>query len=242
MIRTVLFDLMGTLLVEAPDSDADPADNFYRVLCGEGLTLGQEEFWTVLRETPPVATCGSATPFDDRLARVCAKAGLSISLTRAAQLADAICSYSNRVTVSDREAVATLRHVRSYGPVGLVTNYDHPPNIHHLLEREGLRELFDVVIISGEIGVWKPDPSILHAALDQLEMGTEAAVYVGDSDVDIQAADAAGMRSILIRRQGGPSDPLRDPRPEVDEVRPTAVIQSLGELPQALARLHLPMD
>ena len=194
----------------------------------------------LFRETPPVPTSGATTPFEERLVRFCARAGLSISSDVAAEAAQAIVSYSNRITVRDREAVATVRAARELGPVGLVTNYDHPSNIYHLLEREGLREHFDVVIISGEIGVWKPDPSILRAALDRLGIGPGEAVYVGDSDVDIQAAHAAGMRSILIRRQGGPSDPLRDPHAEEAEIRPTAVIQRLGELPQALTRIGLP--
>ena len=237
MIRAVLFDLMGTLLVRNHTSDADPSANFYRVMCDAGLTLSEQEFWAVLRDTPPLAASGPTTPFEDRIIRVCATAGLSITSSLAAQLASAVCGCSNRVVGLDLEAVSAVTAARRFGPVGLVTNYDHPPNIHYLLDRERLRDYFSVVVISGEIGVWKPDPGILHAALDYLSVHPEEAVYVGDSDVDIQAANAAGMHSILIRRQGGPSDPLLDPYAEESQARPTSVIEKLSELHEALQGL-----
>ena len=237
MIRAVLFDLMGTLLVRDPASDADPSANFYRVMCEAGVGLSEEEFWAVLRDTPPVAATGPTTPFEDRIGRICAAAGVSITSSRAAELAGAVCSCSNSVVRLDPEAAETITAARRLGPVGLVTNYDHPPNIHHLLDRERLRGFFSVVVISGEIGVWKPDPAILHTALDCLLVRPEEAVYVGDSDVDIQAATAAGTYSVLIRRKAGPSDPLRDPHAEESQVRPTSVIQDLSDLPAALQDL-----
>ena len=88
-----------------------------------------------------------------------------------------------------------------------------------------VRECFDVVIVSAEAGLWKPDPRILLAAADELTVEPRESVYVGDSDVDIQAAGAAGMRSILIRRTDGPSDPLRGrPDPDAGATQPDLVI------------------
>lgn len=55
MIRTVLFDLMGTLLVRAPGSAADPADHFYRVLQEAGNALGRDEFWRAGGTDQPAA-------------------------------------------------------------------------------------------------------------------------------------------------------------------------------------------
>ncbi|MBQ8989531.1 MAG: HAD-IA family hydrolase [Prevotella sp.] len=44
----------------------------------------------------------------------------------------------------------------------------------------------------------KPAPDTVFAALDQLGVGKEQAVYVGDSDVDIQTASNAGLPCISV--------------------------------------------
>ena len=67
---------------------------------------------------------------------------------------------------------------------------------------------------------------------------TAEAVYLGDSDIDIQAACDAGMPSILIRRPGDASDPLRDLHPPETQAAPDRVIAGLGDLPAALASLQ----
>lgn len=61
----------------------------------------------------------------------------------------------------------------------------------------------EVVIVSGELGVGKPDPLPLRLACDRLGVAVADAVMVGDSRRrDIAAADAAGMRSVLVDRAG----------------------------------------
>ena len=44
----------------------------------------------------------------------------------------------------------------------------------------------------------KPAPDTVFAALEQLGLGKEGAVYVGDSDVDIQTAKNAGLPCISV--------------------------------------------
>jgi putative hydrolase of the HAD superfamily len=66
--------------------------------------------------------------------------------------------------------------------------------------RERFGELFDVVVISGEVGLRKPDPAIFALAAERI--GTEAAdcVFVDDLEANIVAAEATGMTGILHRR------------------------------------------
>ncbi|MBT3342608.1 MAG: HAD-IA family hydrolase [Gemmatimonadetes bacterium] len=239
MIHATLFDLMGTLLIEAPASPSevppDPFGNFHRVMLEAGLSMSREELLTSLDEIRPVAVSGTATPFEDRLLRVCERGGLSVSPAKAHEIAEEICSYSNKVLTLDPETIPAIRQMRQRGPVGLVSNYDHPPNVHHLLKRDGLEQTFDIVIISGELGVWKPDPGILLAATTKLEVDPASTVYVGDSGVDIDCAHAARMPSILIQREGGPSDPLREKRHDERIAQPDVIIGSLTELADAVA-------
>jgi putative hydrolase of the HAD superfamily len=58
----------------------------------------------------------------------------------------------------------------------------------------GLSPLLDVVIDSTVLGVWKPDAAIFHAALSELGMPAEAAIYVGDTYLqDMVGAKGVGM-------------------------------------------------
>jgi putative hydrolase of the HAD superfamily len=107
-------------------------------------------------------------------------------------------------------------------PLALVTNGAS------CLQREklaasGLADRFDAVVVSGDLGVRKPDASVFRHALSLLGAPADAAVMVGDNlESDIAGARAAGVRAVWINRTGRP-------RPEgVTE------ISTLAELPALL--------
>jgi phosphoglycolate phosphatase len=73
---------------------------------------------------------------------------------------------------------------------------------HHdaqaFLDRQGLAELFQVV--TGRDDTWhiKPHPSPVRHAAEQLGVPVQRCLLVGDSMVDIEAARAAGARSVGV--------------------------------------------
>lgn len=71
-----------------------------------------------------------------------------------------------------------------------------------------LTPLFDAIVISEEVGAAKPDPQMLHIALDMLGCTDKReAVMMGDSlTADIQAAVNAGIDSIYFSPKGKISD------------------------------------
>ena len=58
-----------------------------------------------------------------------------------------------------------------------------------------LERFFDVVVGSDDTELHKPDPDPILFALERLNVGPDAAIYVGDSPYDILAARAAGVAS-----------------------------------------------
>jgi putative hydrolase of the HAD superfamily len=69
-----------------------------------------------------------------------------------------------------------------------------------------LTDLFDVFLTSRDVGWRKPSPVTLKSVADQLGCNAEAMTYIGNERKDIDAALAFGCRSILLARQGSPTD------------------------------------
>jgi putative hydrolase of the HAD superfamily len=110
------------------------------------------------------------------------------------------------------EALARLR--AGGARLAVVSNWD--VSLHDVLERTGLRPLVDAVVISAEVGVAKPQPAIFHAALERLGATAADALHVGDSlELDVAGARAAGLRAVLVARDG---DPPREGVPTVSSL------------------------
>ena len=61
-------------------------------------------------------------------------------------------------------------------------------------------DLFDAVIDSCHAGVRKPDPRIYRLALDAVDVDAEATVFLDDHPANVAAAEALGMRGIVVGR------------------------------------------
>ena len=95
------------------------------------------------------------------------------------------------------------------------------------LAASGLTTFFDTIVTSQSCGFAKPDPRILHAALDAMDVRPREAVYVGDDPAtDGAAARAAGVRFVWMSR----GEPPRGRRParRVGSLRELARLLSPG--------------
>lgn len=102
--------------------------------------------------------------------------------------------------------------------IGIITN---GPSIlqHHKLDKSGLRKYCDIVVVSGDIDIHKPDPAIFAYTADKLELKTEECVYVGDHPInDIQGALAAGMKPIRMNYGWFKDRDLRDDVPVIEDI------------------------
>lgn len=84
----------------------------------------------------------------------------------------------------------------------------------------------EIIAMSDELGVWKPDPAFFARALELMGGPDPASVaYVGDRiDNDVRPAAAAGMRAVWLRR--GPWGVIPESAPE----EAALVVSSLDEL------------
>ena len=107
--------------------------------------------------------------------------------------------------------------------LGIIAN-QHPP-VSQAIADYGIAGLFDVIIISEIVHLFKPDPAIFQAGLDQAGIAPQEAVFVGDRpDNDVGPAKAAGMKTVRFKRGMqytlyNPTDPALTADETVEDVR-----------------------
>lgn len=169
----------------------------------------------------------------------------------ARDLAEAFVRARTAEQLEDPAAGEVLEILAARYRLALVTN--GAPDVQRAkLEGTMLTRWFAAVVISGDLGVGKPDPAPVRAALAALEVRPAEAVMVGDSlERDVAAARAAGVYAVWLDRGSlDPSGPLASEVGEAGEAgrvraregfaRPSgqvARITSLRELPALLAAL-----
>jgi putative hydrolase of the HAD superfamily len=65
--------------------------------------------------------------------------------------------------------------------------------------RDGWQDMFDVVVISGEVGMRKPEPRIFAHTLAELGLAAAECVFVDDHEANIRAAAALGLVGVWHR-------------------------------------------
>ena len=119
-----------------------------------------------------------------------------------------------------RAALAVLRDEGH--SLAICTNKPHAATLKCLADT-GLTLLFDRVIGGDSLPTRKPDPAMLHAALD----GSGTALYVGDSETDAETAEAAGIPFLLFTEGYRKS--------AVEDLSHTASFSSFADLPNLIA-------
>lgn len=117
----------------------------------------------------------------------------------------------------DEGMIAAVGAVREAGfPTGLISNswgagiYDRAP-----------LQMFDATVISGDVGLHKPQAEIYELGAERLGVPAAACVFVDDLRENVAGAEAVGMAAILHRDSEATVAELRR-RFGLDDGRPTA--------------------
>ena len=224
MLRWIFFDLGGTLLDDIPFHDLIN-QTLLNILAEHGYTVGKDEFIRardafVLKRVPVLGSLVVYFTGGDEL-----KDPVMKELTRR------INHKGAELQVPFPGSERLLQDLKECFSLGVIANQQ--VEVRDLLKNLGWDRLFDVTIISDEIGVWKPNPRIFEMALDAAQCKPQEAVMVGDRiDNDVAPAKGLGMRTIRIRAG------LFGPQEASSESEtPDTEITCLDRLPVVLARL-----
>jgi putative hydrolase of the HAD superfamily len=94
----------------------------------------------------------------------------------------------------------TLVELKKMGYLlGVITDTANPIHVKlRWFDNGGFVHVWDSIISSQEVGMQKPAPQIYAAALQQLGLSANQAVFVGHDDEELKGAHAAGMRTIAF--------------------------------------------
>jgi HAD superfamily hydrolase (TIGR01549 family) len=201
--RTVLVDLDDTLFDHSHSALAGLAtvrarfDALARIDLAELAALHAKH----LEATHLRVLSGELTLEDARTVRFRAIArDCGAPSSAAAELADAYREGYQRARRAVPGAVELLRALRAHARVCVVTNNLVAEQVEKLAHLE-MTDLVDVLVISEEAGVAKPDPAIFRIALARCDTPADSAVMLGDSwAADVLGARAAGIRAVWLNR------------------------------------------
>ncbi len=220
-VKAVLLDALGTLVELQP-----PAPRLQRLLAQSGFELSEERaaagFAAEIAYYLDHHLDGSDRERLERLRDRCAE-----EMRRALELPGLDHATARRAMLEALEfrpfpdVLPALGELRERG-LTLVVASNWDCSLPDWLEPAGVTELVDGVVTSAEVGAPKPSPRVFERALAIAGAAPSEALHVGDKvDNDVEGAAAAGVRAVLVQREGEPPAGVE-------------AIRSLRELPALL--------
>lgn len=130
---------------------------------------------------------------------------------------------------------AVLRELQSDGlRLGVISNASDTDDVNRLIDGSDLRDYFDPILISAEVGRRKPDPRLFNTVLRDWSLAPDQVVMIGDTlSHDILGAQNAGLRNIWLTAQ---ADSALN-RAYAGRIVPEAVASALREVPSLIRQM-----
>ncbi|MEM6307243.1 MAG: HAD-IA family hydrolase [Pseudomonadota bacterium] len=215
----VVFDLDGTLADTSGDLLA-AANACFRDLGLGDLLSAPDDSGTALRGGRAMLTAG----FD--------RAGWIDMAEIDRQYPRLLAYYAQAIdthTVMYPGAVAAVQALRDAGYATAICTNKPEGLAETLMQRLGVRGLFDALIGADTLPTRKPDPAPFWAAVDQAGGDRARCVLVGDTITDRNTSTAAGVPSLLVTF--GPAGG------DMAALAPDALLPDYGQLMQIVQRL-----
>lgn len=108
----------------------------------------------------------------------------------------------------------TLRRTREYGVKQVIVTNKETRFTERVLQQHGLTEAFDMIICGDSLPVKKPDPAVIDHCLAVLGASKGEALFIGDSEIDVSTAKAAGVTCWAVPYGYNLGKPIADALPD----------------------------
>ncbi len=115
-----------------------------------------------------------------------------------------------------------IEKLRQEGNTVILASSAKQEEVDHYLDLLDARELVDDWTTSADVEATKPEPDLVHAALEKAG-NDDPSVMVGDSVWDVEAANRAGLPTLAVLTGGFSEQELR-------EAGAAQVVEAIGEL------------
>ncbi|MCH8748430.1 HAD family phosphatase [Patescibacteria group bacterium] len=184
-IRAVVFDVGGVLHTSRAEHIAQDIINT--------LGISQEQYLLAYDQLMPLFNLGEITEqeFWQQF----------ITLTKASQPLPTESLWGRefaRLYQVNDDVLHIVANLKNQGlTVAILSNTIDP---HATINRQrGLYAPFEIIILSHEVGLAKPDPKIYEVAQKQLQVSAAETVFVDDREENITAAIKLGINGILFQ-------------------------------------------
>ena len=96
--------------------------------------------------------------------------------------------------------IETLTMLKEKGILSVI-NTNRTTSMPHIMERFNLRPYFDMVVTALDVKNPKPHRESVDKIVDTLQLDRNEVVFVGDSEVDRQTAESAGVKFIAYKNR-----------------------------------------
>lgn len=208
MIRTVILDAGGVICLPRPGDWLTPVR--FEEIIGENRlnSVSPELLYGIKREAANIFLDESLPLADETwefaarrnyLAEVAKRAGWTLTDREADVLARDFTENDARYDFYD-DARSGLDLLGAGHSLGLLS--DAMPSLRRIFDNAGLLEKFDAAVLSCEVGATKPDPRMYRAILEKLEADPAECIFVDDRVVNLEGAEACGIRAVHLCREG----------------------------------------
>jgi HAD superfamily hydrolase (TIGR01509 family) len=126
-----------------------------------------------------------------------------------------------------RDARRLIEEIKRRGHTAVLASSAKDDEVEHYLDLLDARPLADGWTSSADVQTTKPEPDLVHAALEKAGTDPGDAVMIGDTPFDVEAAKRAGVPTIAVLTGGFSEDELR-------EAGAVEVFESVAELRERL--------
>ncbi len=103
------------------------------------------------------------------------------------------------------DVVSSLERFADAGlKLGVISN--GWPSLDRQLRLVGIRDFFDVLVVSAHVGSRKPESRIFEVALEEMDLPAGSVLLVDDALENVIAAEKLGMQGVVVNRPGAALD------------------------------------